>query len=126
LFVEENPALCRQMRGALEKEGFKVLMARNSIEALVIAADYPLAIDVLVAAADTRACHNGVELASCFRILRPETRIILTSKKSAGVPSAVTEFEGEIQYLAAPYATGMLIDAVARPTRVSWKSAQTV
>jgi len=124
LFVEENPALCRQMRRALEKKGFKVLMARNSIETLVIGADYPLAIDVLVTGADTRAGHNGVELASCFRILRPETRIILTSKRSAGTTSVVTEFEGEILYLAEPYTKEMLMNAVAHPTPFSWKAEQ--
>lgn len=78
MIVEKNPGLRLQAKRLLEEEGIAVLIARNSVEALVLAADYPFQIDVLFTDADMRVYQNGLELAECIRIMRPETRIVLT------------------------------------------------
>jgi len=79
MFVDGNDDLRGWVKGFLEREGLKVLLASNSVEALVLAADYPFPIDVLVTDAEMRVYQNGVELAECFRVLRPETRIVLAT-----------------------------------------------
>jgi DNA-binding NtrC family response regulator len=78
MIVDADENSRRRCRAALETAGFNVITAVNGIEALVLAADYPFLIDVLVADAGMRVHQNGLELAECFRILRPETRVLLT------------------------------------------------
>ncbi len=113
MFVDGNSDLRSWVKDFLEAEGFKVLTARNSVEALVLAADYPLAIDVLVADSELKTCHNGVELAECFRVLRPETQVLLAYDLPAvaGV---------EWQRLPKEFTRSQLIAAVLRVTELAW------
>lgn len=84
MFVEGNSDLRWWVKDLLEREDFKVLLARNSVEALVLAADYPFAIDVLITDSEKKVHQNGMELAECFRVLRPETRVLLAADAPAG------------------------------------------
>jgi DNA-binding NtrC family response regulator len=78
MIVDTDADFRRRARAALEREGFQVIAAHKSLDALVMAADYPFGIDLLLADAGMRVHQNGLELAECFGILRPETRVLLT------------------------------------------------
>jgi len=80
----------------------------------------------LVTGTDMRAGHNGVELAACFRILRPETRIVLTSGRREGTTSVVNGTEDEIQSLTEPFTKEMVMDAIVHPARSASKAVQAV
>src|SRR3954467_8292551 len=82
LIVDESASTRNSVKHILESEGYEVLVARHGIEALVLAADFPRPIDILLSDAAVKAAYNGVEIAACFHILRPETQIVLTSDKS--------------------------------------------
>jgi DNA-binding NtrC family response regulator len=78
MIVDPDRNFRNRCRAALEREGFTVISAHSSLEALVLAADYPFGIDLLLADAGMRVHRNGLELAECFGVLRPETRVLLT------------------------------------------------
>jgi DNA-binding NtrC family response regulator len=113
MIVDNQEDLRKWVKQALEGEGFKVLTARNSVEALVLAADYPLAIDVLITESASRVYQNGMELAACFGILRPETRVLLTTE-----PESLQECDDSSrettrwENLAKPITKSRLIQAV--------------
>lgn len=109
MFVDGNPGVRRFARKVLEREGFKVLVARNSVEALVLAADYPFPIDVLITEGGMRVYQNGMQLGECFGVLRPETRVLFTSR--SGSPADLPEGPDTI---AMPYSAEALTGAVAR------------
>ena len=108
MFVDTNDGARAKARGILEREGFKVLTARNSVEALVLAADYPLAIDVLITDGGMRVHQNGLELAACFGILRPETRVVIACAPGED------EAEGDWERLAMPFDKPGLVRAAMR------------
>jgi DNA-binding response OmpR family regulator len=116
MFVDGNADLRSWVKDFLEAESFKVLTARNSVEALVLAADYPFSIDVLIADAEMKIHQNGVELADCFRILRPETQVLLVGGRSA---ADALEWER----LPKSFTRSGLITAVTRLTRSAWAKA---
>ncbi len=74
---DQHEDIRKCVKQTLEREGFKVLTARNSVEALVIAADYPLAIDVFITESASRVYQNGMELAA--RAADPDYRISETA-----------------------------------------------
>jgi DNA-binding response OmpR family regulator len=116
MFVDGNSDLRWWVKEFLAREGFKVLTARNSVEALVLAADYPFAIDVLVTGAGMKVHQNGMELAECFRILRPETQVLIPSDRPLG--------DGfESGRLPKDFTRSQLISAVLRLTEPAWNQA---
>lgn len=122
MFVDHHEDLRACVKQILEREGFKVLTARNSVEALVMAADYPLSIDVLLTEAESRVYQNGLELAACFRILRPETRILLTTApETEGVQEDAGEPEWET--LPKPFTKNQLVRTVTRAVDLDWRLA---
>lgn len=123
MFVNEDASSRRKVRKSLEEEGYQVLTAATSVEALVLAADYPLPIDVLITDTEKRVYQNGMELASCFQMLRPETRIILTQAVGGKIPAAISEFQIEIECLDYPFTKERLLEAIER-SQLSWSSAE--
>lgn len=125
MFVDHHEDLRMCVKQILEREGFKVLTARNSIEALVMAADYPLAIDVLISESASRIYQNGLELAACFAILRPETRVLLTTE-----PESIQEDDqssremAEWESLAKPFSKSQLVRAATRAADMDYRHSQ--
>ncbi|GEM_PF-3704414 len=91
LFVDEKKSIREYAKCILEGEGFEVLTARNSLEALVLAADFPRQIDLLVTDPKRRVAQNGMELVSCFNILRPETQVISIRDQLLGAVTAMAD-----------------------------------
>jgi DNA-binding response OmpR family regulator len=79
LLAEEDAVLRNRVARALRVSGCGVLEARNSVEALVLAASYGGHIEALVTSMELRSYSNGPELAHCLRVSRPEMRVICLS-----------------------------------------------
>ncbi len=83
LVVEDEPGLSEMLCEVLESEGYRVLLATNSPDALQIAHTHDETIDLLITDVVLQSTLNGTELAECFRTLRPASKIILMSGYSA-------------------------------------------
>ncbi|MDB5104917.1 MAG: multi-sensor hybrid histidine kinase [Fibrobacteres bacterium] len=79
LVVDDERVLRTFAKCALESAGYRVLTAGNAVEALLVCNEYPGTIDLLFTDVEMGKSLNGIELASCFNLLRPETRILITS-----------------------------------------------
>ncbi len=112
LVVDDEDSVRRFIRDILEAEGYKVLTARHSVDALQLAAEYRDTIDLLLTDFEMKVFQNGADLATCFRILRPETRILLTSGSTL---PAHAGSEGETwDFLPKPFSRQRLLDQVGR------------
>jgi len=110
LFVDDQADTRRFAKHVLASEGYEVLTARNSIEALVLAADFPRSIDLLITDPGMKTCQNGLELAFCFNILRPETAILFVSVSPVTVSARA--WEQPPKQLAKPFSKKQLVEAV--------------
>lgn len=75
LIAEDDEASRARLADSLRDKGCGVLEARTSVEALLLAVDYPHRIDALFTSTSLRKYCNGVELAECLRATRPEMAI---------------------------------------------------
>lgn len=124
MIVDQYEDIRKCVKHTLEREGFKVLTARNSVEALVIAADYPLAIDVLITESASRVYQNGLELAACFAILRPETRVLVSTEPESIPEGDETSWESsQWDTLAKPFTPNQLLQAVMRAADLDYRTA---
>jgi len=109
LVAEDEETVLSFLCRVLEADGYYVLTARNSVEALQIGAAFKGAIDVLLSDVCMRVFQNGLELARCFNLLRPETAVLLTSGSALpgnGIKNAEWEF------LPKPFSAPRLLSAI--------------
>jgi len=78
LLVEDEPAIRRLIRRALEGQGYQLLEACNGQEALVIAADHGGTIDLLVTDV-VMPRMDGFTLGQRLSESHPETRVLFLS-----------------------------------------------
>lgn len=111
LVVDDEDSVRKLIRDILEAEGYRVLTARHSVDALQQAAEFRGTIDLLLTDFEMKVFQNGADLATCFRILRPETRILLTSGSK---PPAHAGIEGESwSFLPKPFSRQRILDQVS-------------
>ena len=75
LLVEDDLPIRRLIRGALEGQGYQVLVACNGPEALGLAADHPGPIDLLVSDV-VMPRMDGFKLAERLVASRPQTQVL--------------------------------------------------
>lgn len=109
LVVDDENEVRGYMRYVLKTAGYRVMSAQDSIEALDQASEYHGTIDILVADVHMKIFQNGLGLASCFGILHPETRIILTS--GSPLPEDVVGPIRYLPFLPKPFTPGQLLAA---------------
>lgn len=109
LFVDDERALLTLVGGALEDEGFEVMIARSGADALgILAGD--VAFDFIISDVVMPDGVSGVELARRAKELQPQARIVLAS----GHPKAQLDvFPTEVAFLAKPYRLGQLLDLLS-------------
>lgn len=110
LVVNDEDEMLDFVRCVLEDKGFEVITAHDSVEALHLGACFPGPIDLLLTDVQMRIFQNGMELASCFAVLRPETMLLLTS--GFPLPEGSNEEEKAWNFLPKPFSQWQLSDSV--------------
>jgi DNA-binding NtrC family response regulator len=85
LVAEEDERTRSRISDYLRMQGYDVLEARTSVEAILLAVDSPYRIDALFTSLSLRKYCNGLELAACLRATRPEMAVFYLAE--GGSPS---------------------------------------
>jgi DNA-binding NtrC family response regulator len=114
LVAEDDDAARLRVAAYLRAKGFGVLEARTSVEALLLAVDFPDRIDALFTATCLRKYCNGVELAASLRAARPEMAVFYMDESgSPGEDVTRDLIEGQATLLAKPVSAPRLAEAVS-------------
>ena len=79
MVVDDDQAIVHLVAGILEGEGYRVLQARHSDEALDLSAAYKEDIDLLVTDVKMDPFMTGFQLAQCLRLMRVEIKVLYIS-----------------------------------------------
>ncbi len=79
MVVDDDQAVLHLVAGILEGEGYRVLQARHSDEALDLSAAYKEDIDLLVTDVKMDPFMTGFQLAQCLRLMRVEIKVLYIS-----------------------------------------------
>ncbi len=108
LLVEDDEAVRRQLRLALERQGYQVLEAGDGRQALHVAAGHVAPIHLLVTDM-VMPNLGGRELAAQLTAARPALRTIYVSGFSAGVEDQVSLAGSAATYLKKPFTPDRLV-----------------
>ncbi|MDB5105496.1 MAG: sensory box histidine kinase/response regulator [Fibrobacteres bacterium] len=118
LVVDDDESVRELMATILELDGYKVLRARHSEEALLMNRGFPGTIHLLLTDFCMKPHQNGFELARQVRQSRPGIRVIYTS---GYVEQDVIQEEIESEtslFLAKPFSPHFLIGCVRKALQV--------
>lgn len=112
LLVDDDPAIGGFAQACLACRGYRVLIARDSDQALRISDAHSGPIHLLIADQVMPPFLSGPELASCLRLLRPDLKVLYIS--GYGVTDAVADELGDAcaDFLAKPFEPEALIGKV--------------
>jgi DNA-binding NtrC family response regulator len=113
LLVDDDAQVSGLAQASLAAQGYRVLAARDSDQALRLSDEHPGAIDLLITDQVMPPFMSGQELATCLRLLRPDLKVLYISGYGAtdGVVDEVGDaFAG---FLAKPFSPQDLVDKVA-------------
>lgn len=79
LVVDDEDSIRNLAALVLENDGFKVLKARHSDEALLVLDGYKGPVHLLLTDVKMDPFMNGCELAKCTRLLRPDINVLYIS-----------------------------------------------
>jgi DNA-binding NtrC family response regulator len=113
LLVDDDDQVSSLAHASLAAQGYQVLAARDSDQALRLSDGHPGSIDLLITDQVMPPFMSGQELATCLRLLRPDLKVLYISGYGAtdGVVDEVGDaFAG---FLAKPFSPRNLVDKVA-------------
>jgi len=113
LLVDDDDQVSNLAHASLAAQGYQVLAARDSDQALRLSDEHLGAIDLLITDQVMPPFMSGHELATCLRLLRPDLKVLYISGYGAtdGVVDEVGDaFAG---FLAKPFSPRNLVDKVA-------------
>jgi CheY-like chemotaxis protein len=98
LLVEDEPTIRRLMAGVLEKQGFRVLEARNGLEAEDVFGRHGREIDLLIT--DVKMPFvSGIELVEAVRAANPALKVLYVTgypdDRTAQEPQLIKPFTRE-------------------------------
>lgn len=79
LVVDDEDAIRNLAAMVLESEGYRVLKARHSDEALLLSDGHKDSLHLLLTDVRMDPFMNGCELAKCMRLLRPDINVLYIS-----------------------------------------------
>ncbi|HUP52267.1 MAG TPA: response regulator [Longimicrobiales bacterium] len=115
LVVEDEAALRRMIQRALERFGYRVVLARSAPEALALWRDHAADVDLLLTDLVMPGGLSGWDLAEHLRRDRPELPILVMSgydpeERVRGAD--LDQADGSVPFLPKPYDVAELIAAV--------------
>ncbi|MCX5760769.1 MAG: response regulator [Gemmatimonadetes bacterium] len=99
------------VRVALTRAGFRILVAREGSEALMVSASEAGRIELMLTDVVMPGL-NGRELARRFRATRPDARVLFMSGYAADVIAAEGELLGDADLLVKPFSPDELVERV--------------
>ncbi|GMV04612.1 MAG: hypothetical protein AMXMBFR53_08920 [Gemmatimonadota bacterium] len=112
LLVEDDEALRKATRATLEGHGYRVVLARNGVEALrewsAVAAGVALVLTDVVMPGGV----GGLELGRRLRQYREDLKLVYMSGYSAEIAGRTPELVSGEAFLAKPFSTAALLDTV--------------
>lgn len=107
LFAEDDGQLQKLIAVLLHQRGYKVIVAKDGMDALQKAREYDGPIHLLLSDVDMPGM-TGIELAIQLNQQRPETKILLIS----GLPTGMLVLNNGWQFLPKPFIPEMLRDRI--------------
>ena len=114
LLVEDDPAVRLLTQTTLQRHGYRVLEAADSITALALWQTHRNAVALLLTDMVMPGGLNGLELARRLRADRPELKVIFTSGYSAELARGILNHEEGDAFLQKPCEATHLLETVRR------------
>lgn len=111
LFVEDEPAIRNLLSEVLREQGYRVLVARDGVEAMEMARASELPIQVLVTDV-VMPRMGGMDLARKLRHEQEGLRVLLTSGYVYGGMGELSELGGRVRAIAKPYTPGEILSSM--------------
>lgn len=113
LVVDDDKLVSNLAQATLASQGYRVLMAHDSDQALRVSDEHEGAIHLLITDQVMPPFMSGQELATCLRLLRPDLKVLYIS--GYGAADAVADEVGDAfaVFLAKPFSPQDLVDKVA-------------
>ncbi len=105
LIVDDEPSMLELLSLMLEAEGYHVLKAKNSDEALDISSAYHGEIKLLITDVKMDPAMTGYELAQCLRLMRVEIKVLYLSGYSDQEMVLWEVEQGLASFLGKPFET---------------------
>jgi two-component system cell cycle sensor histidine kinase/response regulator CckA len=112
MVVDDEDSIRNLAAMVLENEGFHVLKARHSDEALLISDSYKDTVHLLLTDVRMDPFMNGCELAKCMRLLRPEICVLYISGFTNNAMVQQEVDEARAAFLAKPFSPRELLEKV--------------
>ena len=112
LFVEDEAAICSLATIYLERNGYRVIAARDGAEALALWPTCASEVDVVFADLIMPRGINGYQLVQRLRVDRPDVAVIFTSGYDCELPRAEAFQDRIAHFLPKPYRLGSLAEVV--------------
>ena len=112
LVVDDEDSIRNLAALVLEGEGFRVLKARHSDEALILLDGYKDPVHLLLTDVKMDPFLNGCELAKCIRLLRPDIGVLYISGYSNNPMVQQEVEEARASFLAKPFSPVDLLQKV--------------
>jgi CheY-like chemotaxis protein len=111
MLVEDDPLVRRVAGKILKLLGYNILEAGNGPEALSLGEHHPDPIDLLLTDI-VMPDMNGRELAECWQLIHPESRILYTSGYSENAITHPGTLDPGIDFIPKPYRMNTLAEKV--------------
>ena len=116
LVVEDHEGVRELVTSVLRSLGYQILGADTAEEALLIAGDHPVPIDLLMTDVVLPGM-NGRELSEQFSAIHPGARVLFTSGYTSDAVARRGVSEGRFAFLPKPYSAEELAEKVAEVLR---------
>jgi two-component system cell cycle sensor histidine kinase/response regulator CckA len=111
LVAEDEPSVLSMVERSLSQRGYRVLTARDGVDALEVLRRHAAPLDLLVTDANMPRM-GGMELAARVRELLGEVPVLITSGYSGDVVRSMASFGGETRLLEKPFLAREVTEAV--------------
>lgn len=114
LLVDDEESVRNLVTATLKGEGYKLLLARDSDQAMQMSDAHEGSIELLIVDQVMPPFMGGPELAACIRMLRPEVKVLYISGYNAS--DAVLDELGDASadFLRKPFLPDILLKKVRR------------
>jgi two-component system, cell cycle sensor histidine kinase and response regulator CckA len=112
LVVDDEDSIRNLAALVLESDGFRVLKARHSDEALLVLDGYKDQVHLLLTDVRMDPFMNGCELAKCTRLLRPDINVLYISGYTNNAMVQQEVEESRAAFLPKPFSPRELVEKV--------------